>query len=82
MYIGATNELVRLPAQRCRRFHTKTQCLNAMDPYCGWNTMQEECTPPPNKNPLVSYWQQSITSCPVLNAPGKFHSIPAGWEEF
>jgi len=53
-----------------------------MDPYCGWNTMQEECTPPPNKNPLVSYWQQSITSCPVLNAPGKFHSIPAGWEEF
>ena len=23
------------------------------------------------KNPLVSYWQQSITSCPILNAPGE-----------
>ena len=32
--------------------------------------MIEECTPPPSKNPLVSYWQQSITSCPILDAPG------------
>ncbi len=71
LYIGTEVELIRLGAsQRCRRFTTKTQCLNSMDPYCGWQSVQEECTPPPNKNPLVSYWQQSITSCPVLNAPG------------
>jgi chondroitin sulfate proteoglycan 4 len=45
-----------------------------MDPYCGWQSVLEECTPPPNKNPLVSYWQQSITSCPILNAPGEYIS--------
>ena len=43
-----------------------------MDPYCGWQSVLEECSPPPNKNPLVSYWQQSITSCPILNAPGEY----------
>lgn len=73
LYIGTENEVIRLGAsQRCKRFTTKTQCLNSMDPYCGWQSVQEECTPPPNKNPLVSYWQQSITSCPILNAAGTF----------
>jgi Plexin repeat len=73
LYIGTENEVIRLGAsQRCKRFTTKTQCLNSMDPYCGWQSVLEECTPPPNKNPLVSYWQQSITSCPILNAPGEY----------
>lgn len=73
LYIGTENEVIRLGAsQRCKRFTTKTQCLNSMDPYCGWQSALEECTPPPNKNPLVSYWQQSITSCPILNAPGEY----------
>jgi len=77
LYIGTNEELVRIPAQRCRRFSTKSQCLNAMDPYCGWQTMHQECTPPPNKNPLASYWQQSITSCPVLDAP-----VDGGWSDW
>ncbi|XP_032777784.2 semaphorin-5A isoform X1 [Daphnia magna] len=78
LYIGTENEVIRLGAsQRCKRFTTKTQCLNSMDPYCGWQSVQEECTPPPNKNPLVSYWQQSITSCPILNA-----AVDGGWGEW
>lgn len=62
--------------QRCRRYTTRTQCLNAMDPYCGWQSGSdvEVCAPPPNKNPLATSWQQSITSCPILDAPGTHFS--------
>lgn len=76
LYLGTDDEVIRLPAQRCRRFSTQAQCLNAMDPYCGWLDAQKECTPPPNKNPLVSYWQQSITSCPVVDAPSTYRFRP------
>lgn len=42
-----------------------------MDPYCGWNELQEACTSAPDDNPLARFWTQSFTSCPVLNTPGK-----------
>lgn len=37
LYIATDEKIIRLPVQRCARFTTKKQCLNAMDPYCGWN---------------------------------------------
>lgn len=70
LYVTTDEEVMRIAAQRCRRLTTKTQCLNAMDPYCGWQSVLQECTPPPNKNPMASSWQQSITSCPLIDAPG------------
>ena len=51
------------------RFLTKKDCLNAMDPYCGWNRNKEECTTAPNRNPRVATWQQNVLSCPVLTDP-------------
>lgn len=62
---------MRVPAQRCSRFKSRQACLNAMDPYCGWNEHKEQCTPAPNRDPLAGYWAQGVTQCPVLTAPGK-----------
>lgn len=39
LYIGTQNSIVRIPAQHCKRHGTQPNCLNAMDPYCGWNDL-------------------------------------------
>ena len=60
---------MRLPAHRCGRFGSRQQCLNAMDPYCGWNRQKNECTNTPNRNPRAAYWTQDAITCPVLTDP-------------
>lgn len=69
LYIGTDSALLRVAAQHCSRHVSKASCLNAMDPYCGWNELQDACTPPPNGDSLARYWLQNATDCPVLTAP-------------
>lgn len=74
LYIGTENSLIRIPAEHCSRHVSRTSCLNAMDPYCGWNDLQSACTPPPTGDTLARYWVQNATDCPVLTAP-----VDGGW---
>ena len=60
---------------RCHRFTTKRDCVNAMDPYCGWNKQKNECTMTPNKNPRAAYWQQNMLTCPVLSDPVRLNFL-------
>lgn len=69
LYVGSDGALIKIPAQHCNRHVSKSSCLNAMDPYCGWNELQELCTPPPNHDTLARHWIQNATQCPILNAP-------------
>lgn len=69
LYIGMDASIVRIPAQHCARHLTKDNCLNAMDPYCGWNDLQQACTPPPDGDPLKRFWIQKSNECPVSSAP-------------
>lgn len=71
VYIGTEESVIRVPAQHCGRLHSQVACQNAMDPYCGWNELKEQCTPAPNHDPLSGYWKQSVTQCPVLTDPGE-----------
>lgn len=64
---------MRVTAQHCSRLRSRVACQNAMDPYCGWNELKEQCTPAPNHDPLAAYWKQSVTQCPVLTDPGKWY---------
>ncbi|XP_046996594.1 semaphorin-5A [Schistocerca americana] len=77
VYIGSDNGIIRIPAQHCSRLTNKAACLNAMDPYCGWNEILEKCQTAPNDNPLTHHWQQSVTQCPVLTAP-----VDGGWSSW
>lgn len=70
LYISTKNEVMRIPSQHCKRHKSKQACVNAMDPYCGWNELKEQCSPPPEKNPLISYWHQNAASCPIFTHPG------------
>lgn len=68
VYVGTESALLRIPSHHCRRHVSRDSCINAMDPYCGWNELEDACTTAPNSNTLEKYWHQSVTSCPVLNA--------------
>lgn len=74
LYVGTDQALMRVSAHHCGRHGSKASCLNAMDPYCGWNELQEACTSPPNGDTLARYWLQNATDCPILTAP-----IEGGW---
>lgn len=74
LYLGSETAVLRIPLSRCGRFQTKRLCLASMDPYCGWHSVEQKCTTPPNNNPLNSYWEQSILTCPILNDP-----VDGGW---
>lgn len=69
LYIGTEKSVVRIPAQHCGRHVTRANCLNAMDPYCGWNDLQQECTSPPDGDPLKRFWIQEVNECPISTAP-------------
>ncbi|XP_037901105.1 semaphorin-5A isoform X2 [Glossina fuscipes] len=70
LYVGAEESLIRIPAQHCSRHVSQISCLNAMDPYCGWNVLLERCTPQELSIDLTKYWiQPDLLKCPVLTAP-------------
>ncbi|XP_022240552.1 semaphorin-5A-like isoform X1 [Limulus polyphemus] len=74
LYIGTDKEVLRVPLHRCERFLSETSCLNAMDPYCGWNEYQMACTTAPHRNPVSSFWKQEEIGCPRTHLP-----VNGGW---
>lgn len=77
LYIGTDTSVLRIPAHHCSRHVSRNSCLNAMDPYCGWDELADACMPAPKSEPLVTHWKQSATSCPILDAP-----IDGGWSSW
>lgn len=69
LYIGTEKSIIRIPAQHCSRHLSKANCLNSMDPYCGWNDLKQACTPPPDGDPLKRFWFQYANECPLSTAP-------------
>lgn len=80
LYVGTENSIFRIPAQHCNRHCSKVNCLSAMDPYCGWNDLQQACTAPPENDPLKRFWIQQANECPITTSPidGGFSS----WSEW
>ena len=75
IYMATQENVIRLPVQRCQRFQTQRECLNAMDPYCGWNKQTNLCSPTPNNNPRAAYWVQNGLSCPIMSDPVRKQEI-------
>ncbi|XP_044765447.1 semaphorin-5B isoform X1 [Coccinella septempunctata] len=77
VYFTTDEKIFRILVDQCKRHISKNSCLNAMDPYCGWNERDETCSLPPDGNPLDKYWEQSVVSCPVLDSP-----VDGGWSSW
>ncbi|KAK7092629.1 hypothetical protein V1264_008349 [Littorina saxatilis] len=67
VYLSTNGNILKVPVQRCSRFKTSSACVNARDPYCGWDGWK--CTPPPGGNPHADRWEQDVSSCPNLDQP-------------
>lgn len=77
LYVGTEQGVLRIPGQHCGRYKTRSTCLAAMDPYCGWNELKEACTPAPNRDPAPVYWQQLPLACPDRSAREEI--VDGGW---
>lgn len=69
LYIGTEISVLRIPVKHCGRHGSKSNCLSAMDPYCGWNDLQQNCTSPPENDPLKRFWIQQANECPNTTSP-------------
>lgn len=88
IYVATANELIQIPTAHCNRHKSKMSCFNAMDPYCGWNELQETCS---NSNfdindnssmisqdkQIYVFKQPYINSCPIKGTP-----IDGGWSSW
>lgn len=63
-----------IPAVQCYRHQNRQACLNAQEPYCGWNDLLRKCAQAPKQNYLANHWHQEVTKCPVLTDP-----VDGGW---
>uniref|UniRef100_A0AAR5PWR0 Sema domain-containing protein n=1 Tax=Dendroctonus ponderosae TaxID=77166 RepID=A0AAR5PWR0_DENPD len=77
IYATIEDSLISIQADHCRRHSSKESCLNAMDPYCGWNELVDGCTSVPEGDSHHKYWKQLSLSCPVLDTP-----INGGWSSW
>ncbi|XP_043266861.1 semaphorin-5A isoform X2 [Venturia canescens] len=74
LYVGMETGLLMIPAVQCHRHRNRWACLNAQEPYCGWNEYLMKCETAPNQNHLANHWLQDVTKCPVLTDP-----VDGGW---
>ncbi|XP_028249215.1 semaphorin-5B isoform X3 [Parambassis ranga] len=66
LFVGLQNRVLKIPLERCSTYKTETLCLEARDPYCGWDFRQRRCTTL-EESSNMSQWKQNITVCPLRN---------------
>ncbi|XP_076857885.1 semaphorin-5B isoform X2 [Brachyhypopomus gauderio] len=66
LFVGLNNRVLKIPLARCSSYKTEQMCLNARDPYCGWDRKQRRCTTIEDSSNM-SQWFQNITACPLRN---------------
>ncbi|NWR32848.1 PLXC1 protein, partial [Tachuris rubrigastra] len=44
IYLSSANKVRRIPVANCGRYASEQECLSAMDPYCGWCSLNQRCT--------------------------------------
>ncbi|XP_060592413.1 semaphorin-5A-like [Ruditapes philippinarum] len=77
IYISTQHNVIKVPVHRCSRFKNSDVCINANDPYCGWDDSIGECTTAPSGQPEVHYWSQSMAGCPFIP-----HAVNGGWSDW
>uniref|UniRef100_A0A3Q3K6Z8 Sema domain-containing protein n=1 Tax=Monopterus albus TaxID=43700 RepID=A0A3Q3K6Z8_MONAL len=66
LFVGLDDRLVKIPLERCSSYPTERHCMEARDPYCGWDHKKKHCTTI-EESSNMNQWTQNITECPVRN---------------
>lgn len=72
LYIGSDTGVLRISSERCSRYKTKSSCVNAVDPHCGWDDAREKCLKA-STHIHETYFTQVTGSCPSVSTPGKLY---------
>lgn len=66
LFVGLSDRLVKIPLERCSSHASERQCVEARDPYCGWDRLKKRCTSF-EESSNMNQWIQNLTDCPVRN---------------
>ncbi|NP_001164716.1 semaphorin 5A-like protein [Saccoglossus kowalevskii] len=72
LYVGSESGIMKISVHRCHTYSSKRRCLDAMDPYCGWDSKLGslgQCVTY-DESVNIAHWHQDMSSCPIL------HGIP------
>uniref|UniRef100_A0A3Q1FWU3 Semaphorin-2A n=1 Tax=Acanthochromis polyacanthus TaxID=80966 RepID=A0A3Q1FWU3_9TELE len=70
LFVGLDDRLVKIPLERCSSYPTERYCMEARDPYCGWDHKQNRCTTF-EESSNMNQWTQNITECPVRHTDNR-----------
>ncbi|XP_045779006.1 semaphorin-5B [Maniola jurtina] len=76
IYIGSDKGVLRIGSERCSRYKTRSSCVGAVDPHCGWDDARELCVRAA-ANIHEAYFIQSTASCPTVSTP-----VDGGWSSW
>ncbi|MGH0133025.1 UNVERIFIED_CONTAM: hypothetical protein FKN15_035391 [Acipenser sinensis] len=63
LFVGLWDHVIKIPLMHCTFYKTRSACVGARDPYCGWDLVLKKCTTL-DESLSMSQWEQSITECP------------------
>ncbi|KAM8871971.1 semaphorin-5B-like [Synchiropus picturatus] len=66
LFVGYDDRLVKIPLERCSSYVSESHCIEARDPYCGWDLKEKRCTTL-EESSNINHWRQNISQCPVRN---------------
>ncbi|XP_032134999.1 semaphorin-5A isoform X1 [Sapajus apella] len=66
LFVGLREHVVKIPLKRCQFYRTRSTCIGAQDPYCGWDVVMKKCTSL-EQSLSMTQWEQSISACPIRN---------------
>ncbi|XP_012577197.1 PREDICTED: semaphorin-5A [Condylura cristata] len=75
LFVGLRGHVAKVPLRRCRSHSTRSACVRAQDPYCGWDVSMKKCTSL-EESLSMAQWEQSISACPTRNLTVDGHFGP------
>ncbi|XP_008056885.1 semaphorin-5A [Carlito syrichta] len=66
LFVGLQEHVAKIPLKRCQFHHSRSTCIGAQDPYCGWDVVMKKCTSL-EESLSMTQWEQSISACPTRN---------------
>ncbi|KAF4024515.1 hypothetical protein G4228_016444 [Cervus hanglu yarkandensis] len=66
LFVGLREHVAKIPLKRCQFYRSRSACIGAQDPYCGWDVVMKKCTTL-EESLSMRQWEQSIATCPTRN---------------
>ncbi|CAG9793298.1 unnamed protein product [Diatraea saccharalis] len=73
VYIGSDEGVLRIGGERCSRYKSRSGCVGATDPHCGWDNGRELCVGAKDHLHEADFIQ-STNNCPSVDIP-----VDGGW---